>query len=105
MDEFTVNTRGLSFRGWARKGDKGYLKVDSKDFCMTFIWSLSAKRVYGIMGSDRTIISVEVKHYIWDLSESRKYFEMTMIRILSWCLIMQECTQASRQINSSHAPN
>ena len=72
MDEFTVNTRGLSFRGWARKGDKGYFIVDSKDFCMTFIWGLSAKRVYEIMGSDGTITSAEVKHYIQELSESRK---------------------------------
>ena len=37
MDEFAVNTMGLSFREWARKSDKGYLKVDSKDFCMIFI--------------------------------------------------------------------
>ena len=36
IDEFHVNTRHHRFRGWTRKGQKGFITVDSKDFSMSF---------------------------------------------------------------------
>ena len=35
INEFTVNTRHHAFRGWCRRGEKGYLKTDNTDFSMS----------------------------------------------------------------------
>ena len=37
VDEFTVNTRHSQFRGWARRGVKGWVKINKSDFAMSFI--------------------------------------------------------------------
>lgn len=72
IDEFMVNTRSFSFRGWSKRGSKGFLKVDNRAFSMTFIWGLSAKRVYGLMGSDGSITSDEIILYIKELWLARE---------------------------------
>ena len=71
IDEFHVNTRHHRFRGWTRKGQKGYITVDSKDFSMSFFWALSHKRVYGLMGKEDTNTSYIVRHYLRSLNEDR----------------------------------
>ena len=64
IDEFHVNTRNHRFRGWTKKGEKGFITVDSKDFSMSFFWALSKTRVLGLMGKEETNKSEIVKHYL-----------------------------------------
>ena len=71
IDEFTVNTRHHAYRGWCKKGEKGYLKTDNTDFSMSFICGVSNRMVYGFLGSKSTITSSEIIWYIKELVNSR----------------------------------
>ena len=71
IDEFTVNTRHHAFRGWYRRGEKGYLKTDNTDFSMSFICGVSSRMVYGFLGSKSTITSSEIILYIKELVNTR----------------------------------
>ena len=64
MDEFSVNTSRDEFFGWGKKGWKRYIKTDSNDFSMSFIWALSSRWVYGIFGWNGSITSDEIKYYV-----------------------------------------
>ena len=72
IDEFSVNTRHHYFRGWAKRDAKGYIKTDQHDFAMSFVWGVSSKSVYGLMGAESTITSSELMFYIKTLSEKRE---------------------------------
>ena len=37
FDEFSVNTRHNSFKGWTTKGSKGYVKTHNDSFTMSFV--------------------------------------------------------------------
>ena len=71
FEEFSVNTRHHRYRGWRMRGHKGYIKVDTNEFSMSFIVGVSARKVYGIVGSLSSITSSEVKTYIKQLVETR----------------------------------
>ena len=64
IDKFSVNTCHHYFRGWAKRGVKGYIKTDPHDFAMSFVWGVSSKSVYGLMGAESTITSSELMFYI-----------------------------------------
>ena len=73
VDEFTVNIRHHQFRGWAKKGIKGWVKIGKSDFAMPFICDLSEKKIYGILGVEGSITSDIIKHYITELVLNRKW--------------------------------
>ena len=50
IDEFSVNARHHEFSGWTKVGQKGYIMTETKEFSMSFICSVSTKRVLGLMG-------------------------------------------------------
>ena len=54
IDEFSVNTRQHEFKGWGKKENKNYIKVGTDNFSMSFLWAVSAKRVFGLMGVNGT---------------------------------------------------
>ena len=64
IDEFSINTRHLKYKGWSRIGHKGYISVNLEEFSMSFIWALSRERVYGIMGCPGSIDHTVVRHFI-----------------------------------------
>ena len=64
LDEFSLNTRHMRYRGWTIKGHKGYTKIDSSGFSMSFIVALSSKRIYGIMGWSEAIGHSVVRYFI-----------------------------------------
>ena len=103
MDEFTVNIRDYHLEDGPEKEIKGISKLIAKILHDVYLRSICKKilRNYGIRRDHHLSGSEAFESF----QNREKYFEMTMIRILSWCLIMQECTQASRQINSSQAQN
>ena len=72
VDEFTVNTRHSQFRGWAKRGVKGWVKINKSDFAMSLIWALSDHQIYGILGVEGSVTSEIFKHYITDLVFKRK---------------------------------
>ena len=72
IDEFTINTRHSQFRGWAKRGVKGWVKINKSDFAMSFIWALSDYQIYGILGVEGSITSEVFKHYIIELVSKRK---------------------------------
>ena len=71
IDEFSINTRHHRFYGWAKREFKGYISTQKSDFSMTFICAVSNIKVYGLLGTDSTITSDEVKYYIRQLAEYR----------------------------------
>ena len=71
MDEFSVNTRRDKFFGWGKKGWKRYIKTDSNDFSMSFIWALSSRWVFWIFGWNGSITSDEIKYYVKCLASNR----------------------------------
>ena len=72
VDEFTVNTRHSQFRGWTKRGVKGWVKINKSDFAMSFIWALSDHQIYGILGVEGSVTSEIFKHYITELVSKRK---------------------------------
>ena len=73
VDEYTVNTRHHQFRGWVRRGSKGWVKINKSDFAMSFIWAISSHQVYGLLGVDGSVTSDIIKHYITELVLKRKW--------------------------------
>ena len=67
IDEFSINTRQHKFRGWSRRGQKSYVRLSNSDFSASFIWVLSNKQIYGIIGSQGSITSKLFKHYLKEL--------------------------------------
>ena len=64
IDEFSVNSRHHAFRGWTRKGRKGYMGIDTHNFQMSFVWGVSNKRLNGLMGVLGKWNSAVFKHYL-----------------------------------------
>ena len=71
VDEYTVNTRHHRFRGWTRRGIKGWVKINKSDFAMSFIWALSDNQIYGLIGVEGSVTSDIVKHYVVELVYKR----------------------------------
>ena len=71
IDEFSINTRHHKFRGWSKRGEKGYVRLSNSDFSASFIWALSSKQVYGVIGSHNSITSEVFKLYVKELWEHR----------------------------------
>ena len=51
FDEFKVNTRQHSLKGWTQRSWKGYVKTSKDSFSMTFVWALSQFKIYGLFFS------------------------------------------------------
>ena len=64
LDEFSINTRHLIYKGWSSVGHKGYISVNLEEFSMSFIWALSKERVYGIVSCPGSIDHTVVRHFI-----------------------------------------
>ena len=71
VDEYTVNTWHHQFRGWARRGIKGWVKINKSDFAMSFIWALLDNQIYGLIGVEGSVTSDIVKHYVVELVSKR----------------------------------
>ena len=64
LDEFSVNPRHMKHREWTIKGHKGYIRMNSEGFSMSFIVALSNKRIYGIMGWRDAVDHSVVRYFI-----------------------------------------
>ena len=64
LDEFSLNTRHMRYREWTIKEHKGYTKIDSSRFSMSFTVALSSKRIYCIMGWGEAINHSVVRYFI-----------------------------------------
>ena len=64
LDEFSINTRHLKYKGWSSVGHKGYISVNLEEFSMSFIWALSKERAYEIMSCPGSIDHTVVRHFI-----------------------------------------
>ena len=69
IDEFSVNSRHHEFSGWTKLGQKGYIMTETKEFSMSFICSVSTKRVLGLMGVKESTTSDIVVIYLKRLFE------------------------------------
>ena len=69
IDEFSVNSRHHEFSGWTKVGQKGYIMTETKEFSMSFICSVSTKRVLGLMGVKESTTSDIIVIYLKRLFE------------------------------------
>ena len=57
LDEFSIITRHLKYKGWSSVGHKGYISVNLEEFSMSFIWALSKETSiwnYGLFRINRS---------------------------------------------------
>ena len=96
FDEFSVNTRHSSFKGWIIKGSKGYIKTHNDSFTMSFIWALSKTKIYGILGSSGTINAKILQYFIEQMITQRNQNSENLYR--PFALVMDN---ASVHVSSS----
>ena len=101
IDEFSINTRHHKFHGWAKRGSKGFLRIQSKEFNMTFIWAVSNLNVYGLMGCEGTITSNEIKLYIRQLAISRSSDQSFKNIGFIWCMTTLKSIHVKQYVNFS----
>ena len=86
IDEFSVNSRHHGFRGWTKKGRKGYMSIDTYNFQMSFVWGVSSKRLCGLMGvqgkCNSTVFKFYLKQMFAELESSAKFDDNE--RIIVW---------------------
>ena len=86
IDEFKVNSRHHAFRGWTKKGRKGYMSIDTHNFQMSFVWGVSSKRLYGLMGVqgkwDSSVYKFYINKMFSDLESSTRLLDNE--RIVVW---------------------
>ena len=63
IDKFSVNSRHHGFRGWTKKGRKGYMSIDTYNLQMSFVLGVSSKSLYGLMGVQGKCNSTVFKFY------------------------------------------
>ena len=71
FDEFKVNTRQHSLKGWTQRGWKSYVKASKGSFSMTFVWALSQFKIYGLLGNLNSNTASVACHYISSLLSFR----------------------------------
>ena len=85
INEFSVNSRHHEFSGWTKVGQKGYIITETKEFSMSFICSVSTKRVLGLMevkeSTTSDIIVIYLKRLFEELQKSNNntYCECVVI--------------------------
>ena len=86
IDESSVNSGHHGFRGWIKKGRKGYMSIDTYNFQMSFVWGVSSKRLYGLMGvqgkCNLTMFKFYRKQMFVELESSVKFDDNE--RIIVW---------------------
>ena len=71
IDEFTVSARRNGFYGWARKGQKGALRIHSDNFSMSFVIAFSSEKIYGMIGSTEAMTAKTIAFFIKEVCEYR----------------------------------
>ena len=86
FDEFKVNTRQHSLKGWTQRGWKGYVKTSKDSFSMTFVWALFQFKIYGLFFSliifhtlqtisiNLSTLKINYSSIIWLLTNFNKLF-------------------------------
>ena len=63
IDEFSASSRYNKHFGWAKVGEKGYIKMHYDSFLMFFIVAFSNYNFYGIQGSKKAMNSEDVINF------------------------------------------
>ena len=64
IDEFSASSRYNKHFGWAKVGEKGYIKMHYDSFSMFFIVAFSRYNFYGIQGSKKAMNSEDVINFL-----------------------------------------
>ena len=64
IDEFSASSRYNKHYGWAKVGEKGYVKMSYDSFSMFFIVAFSRTNFYGIQGSKNAMVSENVLSFL-----------------------------------------
>lgn len=72
IDEFSLSTRYNKHFSWAKKGQKGYTKINYDNFSMFFAAAFSSKSFYGVLGTTKPMNSTIFIKFLSQLTRARK---------------------------------
>ena len=76
FDEFSINERSFTYKGWSNKGIKGLISKTDQNLTFSVAVWFSKKMIYGVMATWKTFNSQAIKHFYHGWMEARQKLEL-----------------------------